>query len=149
MTYCEKNIGSRRMYDLGQRSLVISGRSWFGGAFRTEFALERIKPVPDEAMVKDELRTAYVGAPGATVTLISAVLGNALYSASPVLFYGLLFGGVAAMIFGFVVGGRLKACIFKNHDEAVVFAVTERGNSRTQFDAFVSALRSQIQSSRR
>ncbi len=149
MTYREKKIGSWRAFDLQGRSLVISGKSWFGATFRSEIALERVKPTPDEAMVKDDTRTAYVGAPGAAITLVSAAFGNPLYSASPVLFYALLFGGVIAMIFGLLLGGRLKACVFKNRDEAVVFDVTERGNSRAEFDAFVASLRSQIQSAQR
>jgi len=129
--------------------LVITGKTWFGTAFRMEVALEKIKSLPDEVMAKDEMKTALIGAPGAAATLLGAAFGGPLYSMSPVQFYSVLAGGAIAMIIGFFIGGRVKACVFKNRDEAVLFDLTERGNSRSQFDAFVAMLRSRIQSAQR
>ena len=114
-----------------------------------EFELDKIKPMPDEFSVKDDTRMALVGAPGAVVTLLGAVLGNQLYELSPVLFYSVLSVGVVAMFAGFLFGGKVKAYVFRNRDQTVLFDITERGNSRLQFEAFVAVLRAQIQSAQR
>lgn len=154
MDYLEKKFGVRRAFDLKEGSLVISRQGWFGTTARTVIALDRVKPIPDEAMVKYGMNTANIGGiPGAAITIISAVVGNHLYSISPALFYGLIYGGIIAMIFGymlgFLLGRRLKTCVFRNRDEVLIFDITERGNSRAQFDAFIATLRSHIQSARR
>jgi membrane associated rhomboid family serine protease len=149
MTYIERKLGSWRSYEVTGRSIMVSGKTFFGTRFRTEIEHEKIKTTPDEVSVEDDTRTALVGAPGAVATLLGAAFGNSFYSASPILFYSILVGGVVAMIAGFLFGGRVKASVFKNRDEAVLFDVTERGNSLTQFEAFIAALRSQIQSAQR
>jgi hypothetical protein len=111
-----------------------------------EIALEKIKPTPDEASVKDDTRTAYVGSPGFALFLIGAVFTSVLYDASPILYYFILGVGILGMLLGFVFGGRVKAYVFKSRDEAVLFDITGRGNSASEFEAFVASLRSQIRS---
>lgn len=149
MTYIERKFGSWRSYEVKGRLIVVSGRTFFGTRFRTEIALEKIKPTPDEASVKDDTRTAYVGAPGFAVFMVGVMFTGPLYGASPILYYGILGVGIVAMILGFVFGGRVKAYVFKNRDEVVLFDVTERGNSQPQFEAFIAGLCSQIQSAQR
>ena len=145
MTYHEKKLGAWRAYELSDQSIEISGKTFLGSRFRTEFGLDKIKPTPDEVSVKDDAKTAYVGAPGFALFMVGLIFTSVLYAVSPVVYFGVLGIGVVAMLLGFVFGGHVKAYVFRNRDEAVLFDLTERGNSPEKFEEFAAAIRSQAE----
>jgi hypothetical protein len=147
MTYNEKRLGAWRSYELKDNSISISGKTFFGSRFRTEFDFAAIKPTPDEVSVKDDTRTAYVGAPGFALFLVGLVCTSALYAISPVVYFGTLGVGVVAMLLGFVFGGRVKAYVFKSRNETVLFDLTERGNRPVDFEEFVTTISSKAKAS--
>ena len=144
MIYIDKKPGFRRTYTLGNEALVIEGKRWLGSSFRQEFSLSKVKPEPDEHRLKDDTNSALVGMPGLAVFMIGVIGGTVIYEASPVGFYAILGAGLAAMIVGFVLGGRMRVLLFKSHDEVPLFDVASRGSSAAMFDAFASELKARI-----
>lgn len=109
MTYIDKKPGFRRTYTLSADTLVIEGKKWLGSSFRQEFSLKKVKPEPDEHRVKDDTKSALVGMPGLAIFMIGVIGGTVIYETSPIGFYAILGVGLAAMIVGFVFGGRMRA----------------------------------------
>jgi hypothetical protein len=144
MTYIDKKPGFRRTYTLSDEALVIEGKKWLGGSFRQEFSLNRVKPEPDEHRLKDDTNSALVGMPGLAIFMIGVIGGTAIYEKSPVGFYAILGAGLAAMIVGFVLGGRMRVLLFKSHDEVPLFDVASRGSGAAAFDTFTSELKARI-----
>jgi hypothetical protein len=113
-SYTDKKPGFKRVYTLTDDSLLIEAKKWFGGSFRLEFALNKVKPLPDEHRIKDDTKTALVGLPGFIIFFFGAIAGTAIYEKTPIGFYLILGIGLAAMLFGFVFGGRIRVLIFKS-----------------------------------
>lgn len=107
-------------------------------------ALEKIKPEPDVHYVKDDTRTGMVGLPGLIIFMIGAFGGTVIYEKSPFAFYSILGVGLAAMIAGFIFGGKVKVYVFKSREEIGIFEVTGRGNSAEAFESFVEELKRRI-----
>lgn len=95
---------SRQTYEVGDHTVAISGKIFFGSCFRTEFNLARIKPVPDVAHIKDDQRTAWAGLPGLSVFILGLFCTSWLYSVSPALYFLVLGAGVIGMLAGFIPG---------------------------------------------
>jgi len=144
MNYVDKKPGFRRTYTLSGESLVIEGKKWLGSSFRQEFSLKKVKPEPDEHRLKDDTNSALVGMPGLAIFMIGVIGGTVIYERSSVGFYAVLGVGLAAMIVGFVLGGRMRVLLFKSHEEVPLFDVASRGSSAAQFDAFASELKARI-----
>jgi hypothetical protein len=75
-SYTDKKPGFKRVYTLTDDSLLIEAKKWFGGSFRLEFALNKVKPLPDEHRIKDDTKTALVGLPGFIVFFFGAIAGH-------------------------------------------------------------------------
>jgi len=144
MTYIDKKPGFRRTYTLGPESLVIEGKKWLGSSFRQEFSLKKVKAEPDEHRLKDDTNSALVGMPGLAIFMIGVIGGAVIYEKSPIGFYAIIGIGLAAMIVGFILGGRMRVLLFKSHEEVPLFDVACRGSSAAQFDAFAAELKSRI-----
>lgn len=149
MTYIEKKPGFQRAYTLTGDKLVIEGKKWLGSSFRQEFDLARVKPEPDEHQLKDDTNSAVVALPGLIIFMTGVVCGEPIYARTPVGFYAILGVGLAAMISGLVLGGRMRVLVFKSREEVELFDVADRGNTAVKFDSFVSELKSSIRSARR
>lgn len=144
MTYVDKKPGFRRSYTLRGDVLSIDGRRWLGGSFHQEFSLKKVKPEPDEHHLKDDTTSALVGLPGLAVFVISVLAGATIYEKTPGGFYALLGLGLAAMLIGFVLGGRMRVRVFKSHDDVPLFDVASRGNRLADFEAFTTELTTRI-----
>jgi hypothetical protein len=144
MTYTDKKPGFRRVYTLGDTSLVIAGKRWIGSSFRQEFALKKVKSEPDEHRLKDDTKSALVGMPGLVLFMIGVIAGTAIYEKTSVGFYVILSVGLAAMIVGFVFGGRMRVLVFRSHEEIPLFDVADRGRRTTEFEEFTSVLKARI-----
>jgi len=144
MTYIDKKLGFRRTYTLIGDTLVIEGKKWLGSSFRQEFCLTKVKPEPDEHRLKDDTKSALVGVPGLAIFMIGVIGGTAIYEKTPVGFYAILGIGLAAMVVGFVFGGRMRVLVFKSHEEVPLFDLANRGSSAVEFDAFADELKTRI-----
>jgi hypothetical protein len=144
MIYVDKKPGFRRTYTLHDAVISIEGRRWLGSSFRQEFSLKKVKPEPDEHRLKDDTMSALVGMPGLIVFLIGVLAGTVIYEKTPVGFYALLGFGLAAMVVGFVFGGRMRVLVFKSHDEVPLFDVASRGSRPEEFEAFTTELKARI-----
>jgi hypothetical protein len=144
MTYIDKKPGFRRTYTVSGETLIIEGKKWLGTSFRQEFSLRKVKAEPDEHQFKDDTNSAIVGLPGLAIFMIGVIGGTVIYEKSAVAFYMTLGFGLAAMIAGFIFGGRMRVLLFKSHEELPLFDLPCRGNNAAVFDAFAAELKAQI-----
>lgn len=143
-TYIDRKIGFQRTYSLGADTLVVEGKRWFGGAFRQEFQLRKLKPEPDEHRIRDDSDSALAGMPGLGVFLVGAILGPFIYERTPRGFYAVLSVGLAAMIIGLVLGGRVTVLVFKSRDELPLIEVACRRRKAAEFEQFIGELKTRI-----
>jgi VIT1/CCC1 family predicted Fe2+/Mn2+ transporter len=143
ITYIDNKPGSKKTYTLTSESLVIAATKWLGGSYRFEFALNKVKPEPDEHLVKDDTRRALIGLPGFCIFLVGAIFGTAIYQVTPIGFYSVISIGLAAMFVGFVLARRNRVLVFKSLVETPLFDVTDRGRHK-EFEAFTNELKERI-----
>ena len=144
ITYIDKKLGFRRLYSLSDDTLVIIGKKWFGSSYRSEITLKRLKEEPDKHRMKDDTQNALVGMPGLVIFMIGVFGGATFYEKNPMGFYAILAGGLTAMVFGFILGGRIRVYVFKSREEIPVFDIADRGSQHDAFEVFITELKMHI-----
>jgi hypothetical protein len=144
LTYLDGTRGSRRFFTLGDESLVVASSSWMGASFRQEFALAKIKAVPDEHRFRDDSQAARLALPGLVLFLLGVGFGTSIYERTPFWFYAILVSGVAGIFGAYLFVGKVRVYLFKSVHEAPLFAIGERGRHTAEFEAFTEELQKRI-----